>query len=52
VGDQYTFQGDAFAKAVLQGVEVPVTLEDALGNMAAIEAIFRSAISGKWEIPE
>jgi predicted dehydrogenase len=52
VGDQYTFQGDAFAKAVLEGVEVPVTLEDALGNMAVIEAIFRSAISGKWEIPE
>jgi predicted dehydrogenase len=52
VGDQYTFQGDAFAKAVLEGAEVQVTLEDALGNMAVIDAIFRSAASGKWEIPE
>ncbi len=52
VGDQYTLQGDAFATAVFEGAEVPVTLENALGNMAVIEAIFRSAASGKWEIPE
>jgi len=51
VSDQYTTQGDAFAEAVLNGGEVPVTLEDALGNMAVIEAIFRSAESGKWEVP-
>ena len=51
-GDQYSFQGDAFARAVFEGTQVPVTLEDALGNMAVIEAIFRSASSGKWEIPE
>lgn len=51
-GDQYTLQGDAFARAVLDGVQVPVTLEDALGNMAVIDAIFRSAASGKWEIPD
>jgi predicted dehydrogenase len=51
-GDQYTSQGDAFAKAVLAGAEVPVTLEDSLGNMAVIYAIFRSAETCKWEIPE
>jgi predicted dehydrogenase len=51
ISDQYTTQGDAFAKAVLNGTQVPVTLEDALGNMAVIEAIFRSATSGKWETP-
>jgi predicted dehydrogenase len=51
-GDQYTSQGDAFAKAILNGGEVPVTLEDALGNMAVIEAIFKSSVSGKWEKPE
>ena len=51
-GDQYTYQGDAFANAVLHGARVPVTLEDSLGNMAAIEAIFRSASSSKWEVPE
>ena len=51
VSDQYTTQGDAFAEAALNGAQVPVTLEDALGNMAVIDAIFRSAESGKWEVP-
>jgi len=49
--DQYTLQGDAFAKAVWKDGEVPVPLEDSIGNMAAIEAIFRSAKSGQWEAP-
>jgi len=30
---------------------VPVPLEDAIGNMKVIDAIFRSATSGKWERP-
>jgi predicted dehydrogenase len=47
--DQYTLQGDAFSKAILDGSEVPVPLEDALHNMAVIEALFRSAKSGRWE---
>jgi predicted dehydrogenase len=38
--DQYTLQGDAFSKAVLDNTEVPVPLEDAIANMAVIEAIF------------
>jgi predicted dehydrogenase len=42
-------QGDAFAKAVFENVEVPVPLEDAIANMAVIEAIFRAAKSGRWE---
>ena len=46
--DQYTMQGDAFSKAVLEGGEVPVPLEDAIENMAVIEAIFRSAETGLW----
>jgi predicted dehydrogenase len=50
--DQYTQQGDAFSKAVLEGREVPVPLEDAIGNMAVIEAIFNSAASGQWETPK
>ncbi len=52
IGDQYTFQGDAFAKAVIEGGEVPVPLEDSIANMAVIEAIFRSAESGQWETPQ
>ena len=50
--DQYTLQGDAFSKAVLEGTEVPVPLEDAIANMAVIEAIFRSAESREWEVPQ
>jgi len=49
--DQYTLQGDAFSKAILDDTEVPVPLEDAIGNMAVIEAIFSSARSGQWESP-
>ena len=46
--DQYTIQGDEFSKAVLEGGEVPVPLEDAIANMAVIEAVFRSAETGGW----
>jgi predicted dehydrogenase len=49
--DQYTIQGDAFSRAVLENTAVPVPLEDAIKNMAVIEAIFRSAESGKAEVP-
>jgi predicted dehydrogenase len=51
VRDQYTLQGDAFSRAVLENTEVPVSLEDAIGNMTVIEAIFNSAKSGHWECP-
>jgi predicted dehydrogenase len=43
VCDQYTIQGELFSRAILENTEVPVPLEDALKNMAVIEAIFRSA---------
>jgi len=49
--DQYTLQGDAFSKAVLENSEVPVPLEDAIKNMAVIAAIVRSATSSQWETP-
>jgi len=51
IADQYTMQGDAFSRAVLEGGEVPVPLEEAIANMAVIEAIFRSAETGQWEKP-
>jgi predicted dehydrogenase len=50
--DQYTLQGDAFARAILDDSEVPVSIEDAIGNMAVIEAIFNSGRSGQWESPK
>lgn len=49
--DQYTVQGNAFSRAIWEGGEVPVPLEDSICNMAAIDAIFRSAESGRWEKP-
>ena len=52
IADQYTMQGDAFSRAVLEGGEVPVPLEEAIANMAVIEAIFKSAETGQWEKPE
>jgi predicted dehydrogenase len=51
-GDQYTMQGEAFAKAVRENTDVPVSLEDSIGNMAVIEAVFNSARSGQWVTPE
>jgi predicted dehydrogenase len=50
VCDQYTLQGDAFSKAVLDDTEVPVPVEDSIKNMAVIEAIFKSAGSGQWAV--
>jgi predicted dehydrogenase len=52
VVDQYTIQGDEFSRAILGEREVPVPLEDAIANMAVIEAIFTAAVSRKWEEPE
>ena len=49
--DQYTIQGDAFSKAIREGSEVPVPLEDAIANMAVIEAMFRSRDTRHWETP-
>ena len=49
--DQYTIQGDEFSKAIREGTEVPVPLEDAIANMAVIEAIFKSAETNRWETP-
>ena len=52
VCDQYALQGDAFSRAVLEGGEVPVSIEDAIENMRVIDAVFRSGVSGQWEALE
>ena len=49
--DQYTIQGDLFSRAIRENTELPVPLEDSIKNMAVIDAIFRSAASGQWEVP-
>jgi predicted dehydrogenase len=49
--DQYRLQGERFSEAVRGIGTVPVTLEDAIGNMAVLDALFRSATTGRWEQP-
>src|ERR1035441_4188879 len=49
--DQYTLQGDRFSRAVREGGPVPTPLEDSLRNMAVIDAVARSAETGRWEKP-
>ena len=40
--NQYSLQADAFSKSILDGMPPPVSLEDALKNMIAIQAIKES----------
>ena len=49
VCNQYTIQGDLFSRAIRVGGEVAVPVEDAIKNMAVIEALFRSAVTNQWE---
>jgi predicted dehydrogenase len=51
VCNQYTIQGDLFSRAILEDGREPTPLEDSIRNMAVIEALFRSAESGRWERP-
>ncbi len=47
--DQYTVQGDRFARTVREGIVPAVPLEDAVANMTAIDALSRSAATRCWE---
>lgn len=49
--NQYTLQGDRIADAIRLGSPVPVDVEGAIGNMAVIDALFRSAETRRWEEP-
>lgn len=49
VCDQYEVQGTLFSQALRQNREQPIPLEDAISNMAVIDAVFRSATTGQWE---
>ena len=46
--DQYTAQGDLFARAILDDVPVPTPLDDAVANMRVIDAINLSSKRGTW----
>jgi len=46
--NQYTLQGDAFSRAILEDLPVPTPLTDAVANMAVIDALVRSGKEGRW----
>jgi predicted dehydrogenase len=50
--NQYTIQGDLFSRAILEDTDVPSSLEDAVKSMACIDAVFKSAKTGRWEAPQ
>jgi predicted dehydrogenase len=52
VCNQFTIQAEAFASAILDGRSQPAPLEDAVANMACIDALFRSSATGCWEKPQ
>jgi predicted dehydrogenase len=47
--NQYTLQGDHFARVVRGEATLEFPLEDAVRNMAVIDALYRSGESGGWE---
>ena len=47
--DQYMLQGEVFSRAVRGEIELPYGVEDAVRNMRALDALFRSEKSGRWE---
>jgi predicted dehydrogenase len=49
--NQFTLQAEQFADAIIAGGPQPAPLEDAVANMACIDAIFESSRSGRWEMP-
>lgn len=49
--DQYALQAEAFSRAVRGTGPWQYGLDDALANMAALDALFRSERSGTWETP-
>ena len=49
--DQWGVQCDRFCEAIANGGPAPVPIEDAVANMRVLDAISRSARSGRWEVP-
>ncbi|HTE45902.1 MAG TPA: Gfo/Idh/MocA family oxidoreductase, partial [Gemmatimonadaceae bacterium] len=47
--DQYALQADHFANAIRGVGTVAVSIEDAIANMAVIDALFRSGDTRRWE---
>ncbi len=48
ISDQYTLQGEAFSKSILEDVPVPTPLSDAIENLEIIDALFASGKRSEW----
>ena len=46
--DQYTTQGDLLSRAILDDTQAPTPLDDAVGNMRVIDALFKSGSERGW----
>lgn len=46
--DQYTLQGDRFARAILDDTPVPTSLADGVANLRVVETVLASARAGTW----
>ncbi len=46
--DQYRLQGEAFARCVRENVALEFPLEDSVGNMNVVDALFKSAADCHW----
>ncbi len=49
--NQFVLQVEAFADAVAGRAALPFRLEDSVANMAVLDALVRSGVSGRWEAP-
>ncbi len=49
VCDQYTLQGEAFERTILENRIDDSPIRDAIANMRVIDALYRSGASGSWE---
>jgi predicted dehydrogenase len=49
--NQYTLLVEGFGRAIREGGAAPLPLEDSVKNMAVLDALARSAVTGKWETP-
>ncbi len=50
--NQYTRLVERFVDSAIHGAPSPVPLEDSIHNLAALDALARSAQTGRWETPE
>jgi len=49
--DQWGVECDRFGEAIRSGGPAPIPIEDAVANMRVLDAIARSAGTGRWEVP-